>query len=38
MEPFDRSMSDMLRAEFGVPSLKELDARLTEMNKSLKPK
>jgi len=38
MEPFGRSMSDMLRAEFGVPGLKELDARIAEMNKSLKPK
>ena len=38
MEPFDRSMSDPLRVEFGVPSLKELDARLAEMNKSRKQK
>ena len=38
MEPFDRSMSDSVRAEFGVPSLKELDARLAEINKSAKPK
>ena len=37
MEPFDRSMSDNLRVEFGVPGLKELDARLAERNKSAKP-
>ena len=38
IEPFDRSMSDNLRVEFGVPRLKELDARLAERNSSSKPK
>lgn len=33
MEPLDRSMSDALRTAFGVPSLKEQEARLKEMNK-----
>ena len=33
MEPFDRSMSDALRTAFGVPSLKEQEARLKDMNK-----
>jgi hypothetical protein len=33
MEPFDRSMSDALRTTFGVPSLKEQEARLKDMNK-----
>jgi hypothetical protein len=33
MEPFDRSMSDALRIAFGVPSLKEQEARLKDMNK-----
>jgi hypothetical protein len=33
MEPFDRSMSDALRSSFGVPSLKEQEARLKDMNK-----
>jgi hypothetical protein len=33
MEPYDRSMSDALRTAFGVPSLKEQEARLKEMNK-----
>jgi hypothetical protein len=32
MEPYDRSMSDALRTAFGVPSLKEQEARLKEMN------
>ena len=32
-EPFDRSMSDALRIAFGVPSLKEQEAILKEMNK-----
>jgi hypothetical protein len=33
MEPYDRSMSDALRTAFGVPSLKEQEAGLKEMNK-----
>jgi hypothetical protein len=33
MEPFDRSMSDALRTAFGVPSLKEQEARLKNMHK-----
>lgn len=33
MEPYDRSMNDALRTAFGVPSLKEQEARLKEMNK-----
>jgi hypothetical protein len=33
MEPFDRSMSDALRTAFGVPSLKEQEAHLKDMNK-----
>jgi hypothetical protein len=34
---YDRSMSDALRAEFDVPSLKEQEARLAELNKRIKP-
>jgi hypothetical protein len=33
MEPYDRSMNDALRTAFGVPSLKEQEARLNDMNK-----
>jgi hypothetical protein len=36
MEPYDRSMGDALRAEFGVPSLKDQEGRLREMNKPMK--
>ena len=33
MEPYDRSMSDSLRTVFNVPSLKEQETILDEMNK-----